>query len=476
MERKFKRTKIIATVGPASRSKEMLLKLHEAGADIFRMNFSHGEHEDHQKVIDWVRELNKEHNTNICLLQDLQGPKIRTNQIENNAVEIKPGNQIQIVADDFVGNAEKISTTYKTIAKDVKAGDCILIDDGNLELKVLNSDGQTVTAEVVHGGMLKSRKGINLPNTAISEPCLTEKDLKDLEFGLEQDVDWVALSFVRSEQDIKDINKRIKASGKNVKVIAKIEKPEAIDNIDAIIEETDAIMVARGDLGVEVDMAKVPMIQKDLVEKCNAASKPCIIATQMMESMITNPRPTRAEANDVANAITDGADTVMLSAESAAGDYPVQAVSSMTRIIQEVEQNSNKIYNKFFPLNPEADTKLSDSLIFSVGRIAEYSHAKAIICMTESGYTAMQLSRLRPTAKIFAFTSDEKLLTRLNLVWGVTAFHYEKHGTSEETIEDVKNFLKNKGVVDVGDIIVNTLSMPLWRNSHTNTLKISVVD
>lgn len=475
MDTQFKRTKIIATLGPASRNKDMMLKLHKAGANIFRMNFSHGDHADHQTAIDWVKELNEEHDTNICLLQDLQGPKIRTNMIEGDAVEIKAGDEIQIVADDFVGNAQKISTTYKTIAQDVKAGDTILIDDGNLELKVKSTDGTTVTAEIIFGGMLKSRKGINLPNTEISEPSLTEKDLKDLEYGISQNVDWIALSFVRTAADLYDLKDRIKKAGKGCKVIAKVEKPEAIENMDEIIEATDALMVARGDLGVEVDMAKVPMMQKELIAKCNAAGKPVIVATQMMESMITNPRPTRAEANDVANAITDGADTVMLSAESAAGDFPEQAVSSMARICREVEANG-KIYNKHYEPAKNSETLLNDSVVDSACQLADFTDAKAIIAMSESGYSALRIARNRPNARIFAFTSDPKMVTRMNLAWGVTAFHYDKQNSSDDTIEEVKRILKEKGHVAAGDTVVSTAAMPVWKGGSTNMLKISTIE
>lgn len=469
-----KKVKIIATIGPASRSKEMIWKLHQAGANIFRLNFSHGGHEDHVKVIEWVRELNAEHGTNICLLQDLQGPKIRTNQIKDNGVEIKPGEKIMIESGDFEGNAQRISTTYKTIAKDVRAGDQILIDDGNLELKVVSTDGVAVTAEVVYGGILKSRKGINLPSTEISEPSLTEKDHKDLLFGIEQGVDWIALSFVRSAQDLIELKEIIKSKGKDIKVIAKVEKPEAIDNMDAIVEATDAVMVARGDLGVEIDMAKVPMIQKILIEKCNRAAKPVIVATQMMESMIHNPRPTRAEANDVANAITDGADVVMLSGESAAGDYPVQAVSSMARIISEVEENASSIYHKLYEVTSDNGI-LHDSVISSACRLAEETNAKAIIGMTQSGVTAHLISMHRPKADIYMFTDDAKLVTRLNLIWGVTAFHYDNKSNSDETIADIQNILKQKGIVSQGDVVVLTASMPVWQNK-TNALKISVID
>lgn len=467
-----KNTKIIATVGPASRSKEMLWELHQAGANIFRLNFSHGSHEDHKKVIQWVRELNEEHNVSICLLQDLQGPKIRTNLIENDAVEIIPGQILEIVADDFVGNAKRISTTYETIAQDVRPGDTILIDDGNLELKVKESDGKVVKTEVIFGGMLKSRKGINLPDTPLSVPSLTPKDREDLIFGIENDVDWIALSFVRQASDITELKDIIKSKGKNIQVISKIEKPEAIDNMDEIIEATDGLMVARGDLGVEIDMARVPMIQKELVNKCNKAGKPSIVATQMLESMVSNPRPTRAEANDVANALTDGADVVMLSAESAAGDFPVHSVSSMSRIIQEVEKH-NVVYDFFYNREDMVYNDLSESLVMNASALARDSQAKAIVAMTESGYTANMLARHRPKADIFVFTTNKKLVTQLGLVWGVTAFLYEGQKNTDQTIEEVNNELARLGYISKGDVIVNCTGMPTWTRHKTNMLKIS---
>ncbi len=470
-----KKVKIIATIGPASRTKEKIWELHQAGANIFRMNFSHGDHSDHIQVINWVRDLNKEHNTNICLLQDLQGPKIRTNKIENDGVEIKSGEIITIESGDFEGSASRISTTYKTIAQDVKKGDPIMIDDGNLELCVESTDGSKVIARVVFGGILKSRKGINLPSTIISEPSLTEKDHKDLLFGIEQDVDWIALSFVRSAQDIIDLKEIIKSKGKDIKVISKVEKPEAIENMDEIIEATDALMVARGDLGVEIDMAKVPLIQKELIEKCNKAKKPVIVATQMLESMITNPRPTRAETNDVANAIMDGADVVMLSGESAAGLYPNEAVSAMCRIIQEVEANTDKIYNKNYGVISSEDTSVNEAVISSACQLAERTGARAIVGMTESGFTAYSIAKHRPKADIYVFTNNKALLTRLNLIWGVTAFYYDKESNAEDTITEVRDFLKKKGFLSSGDIIVSTLALPSWKNNKTNMLKLSEV-
>ncbi|MDB5262163.1 MAG: pyruvate kinase, partial [Adhaeribacter sp.] len=332
MEVKFNKTKIIATVGPASNNHDMLSALIKEGVDVFRLNFSHGKHEDHRQVVSMVRELNLQLGTHICLMQDLQGPKIRLGDVENGQVEIKAGDKIKLVCDNSVSTATRLSTIYKDLARDVNVGDAILIDDGKIELRVIATDkDKEVEVVVIYGGPVKPRKGINLPDTSVSAPSLTEKDIEDLHFGLDNDVEWVALSFVRKAQDIADIKRIIQERGKDTLVVAKIEKPEAIRNIDEIIAATDAIMVARGDLGVEIKAEDVPMLQKMMVEKCNKAGKPVIIATQMMESMITNARPTRAETNDVANAVFDGADAVMLSAETAAGSYPLETIRSMSR-------------------------------------------------------------------------------------------------------------------------------------------------
>ncbi|NJM94345.1 MAG: pyruvate kinase, partial [Cytophagales bacterium] len=359
MEQKF-----VATIGPASNNKPVLTELVKAGVDVFRLNFSHGSHEVHLGVIELIREINAELGTNVSILQDLQGPKIRTLEVENNGVEIQPLQELVITMDDVVGNAQRIGTTYKQLASDVEVGDMILIDDGNIELTVTGKRGNDVVTKVVHGGILKSRKGINLPDSNVSAPSLTEKDEEDLVFGLAQDVDWVALSFVRTASDIYFLREKIKQAGKETRIIAKIEKPEAIKNIDDIIEATDGVMVARGDLGVEIPMEKVPMYQKMIVDKCVKACKPVIIATQMMESMINNPRPTRAETNDVANAVLDGADAVMLSAETAAGKYPVVVVRAMVKIIAAVEE-AGDIYDKSHVPLPGSELFYNDSLVLT---------------------------------------------------------------------------------------------------------------
>lgn len=471
----FKKTKILATIGPASNNYEMIKSLAMAGANVFRLNFSHGSHEVHQEVIKIIRQVNIEMNCNLGILQDLQGPKIRVGEVENNGVEIKPGDKITITNDPVVGTATLVSTVYKNLPQDVQTGEHILIDDGNLEVVVNDTDGKNVNCTVIHGGILKSRKGINLPNTKVSAPSLTEKDIEDLYFGLEQDVDWIALSFVRSAEDIHDLRNRIQAAGKHCKIVAKIEKPEALENIDEIIEATDAIMVARGDLGVEVPMEIVPLWQKKMVEKCKVACKPVIIATQMMESMIQNPRPTRAETNDVATAVLDGADAVMLSAETASGKYPVNAVKAMTSIITYLEENAD-IYHNLYKIDENNDTFLSNNLILMASRLSRNVKAKAIVGITSSGFTGFRLASHRPSASIFVFTRNQKLLTQMSLVWGVRAYYYESQVSTDATFEDIENTLKGDGHVVKGDVIINTASMPLKEKGKTNMLKVHVVE
>ena len=469
----FNKTKIVATVGPTSNTKEMLHSLIKEGVDVFRLNFSHGTHADHLKVINFVRELNQELGTRICLLQDLQGPKIRVNEMEPNVV-IERGQELVITTRELVGNREIVSTSYKSLPTDVKKGDMILIDDGKIELKVTEvRDGDVVT-EVVYGGPLKSRKGINLPFTKVSAPSLTEKDLEDLTFGLLHNVDWIALSFVRKAEDIHSIRSIIDKHKAAARIIAKIEKPEALSNIDEIIAATDAVMVARGDLGVEIWMEEVPMVQKMLVEKCNKAGKPVIVATQMMESMIENPRPTRAETNDVANAVMDGADALMLSAETASGKYPLEVIRSMVRTIASVEKNPS-IYFRFREVDKKSPTYIHDNFVLAACKLAKDVGAKAIVGMTQSGYTAYQSSAYRPNANIFVFTSNESLLNKINLVWGSQAYHYNKTNSTDETIADVEKVLKSDGHVKSGDIIIILASMPIMEKARTNTIKINIV-
>lgn len=474
MERvSYNKTKIVATIGPASNNKEMLKALAREGVDVFRLNFSHGKHEDHQKVVNYIREINDELGTHIAILQDLQGPKIRVNEMEPG-VEIKAGETITITTKEVLGNKNLVSTSYEGLPNDVKVGDMILIDDGKLELRVKDIRGVEVTCTIIYGGPLKSRKGINLPFSKVSAPSLTEKDLEDLKFGLKNRVDWVALSFVRKAKDIEALREIINEHKSTTRIVAKIEKPEALENIDDIIAATDAVMVARGDLGVEIWMEEVPMVQKMLVEKCNQASKPVIVATQMMESMIENPRPTRAETNDVANAVMDGADALMLSAETAAGKYPVEVIRSMVRTIGSVEKQGN-IYFRYRDIDPDSPNFFNDSLILTACKLAKEVNAKAIVGMTQLGYAAFKASSHRPNANIFAFTSNDSILNSMNLVWATRAYHYDKASSTDETIADVEKILKRDGHVQSGDIFIILASMPIQERGRSNMIKVHVV-
>jgi pyruvate kinase len=481
-----KRTKIVATVGPASESEEMLLALANAGVNVFRLNFSHGTHEDHQERINRIRKINAEHGLNCAILQDLQGPKIRVGEMEggNAGVELIAGNQFIFTNQKLVGNAQKASTPYQGMYKDVKIGDRILMDDGKLEVKVVGVDesSQEVITEVVYGGLLKQKKGVNLPNTAISQPSVTDKDWADLDFGLKNDVDWIALSFVRTAQEILDIKDYIKSKGSSAKVIAKVEKPEAIANMDEIVDATDAVMVARGDLGVEMPSEEVPIIQKILIHKCHLAAKPVIVATQMLESMIDSPSPTRAEVGDVANAVLDGADAVMLSAESASGKYPLLSVETMARTILHVEKFGDPA-RLYFRHHTRVSTpeyvsvdKDNDNVIMVGCRLARDLDVNALIGITSSGYTAVRLSHHRPKANIFVFTSNPKLLTQLSLYWGVEAFSLDNMNieTVGDVVESVRQFLLNTNKLKVGDKFINTLSVPFQKNNRTNTVRLSI--
>ncbi|MFN3840675.1 MAG: pyruvate kinase [Cyclobacteriaceae bacterium] len=469
----YNKTKIVATIGPSSNSKEMLRALIKEGVDVFRLNFSHGTHSDHQKVINNVRELNEELGSTIALLLDLQGPKIRIQEMKPDT-EVERGQTFIITTRELVGNNEIASTSYKNLPKDVKVGDLVLIDDGKIELKVVEVRDVDIVTQVIYGGPVKARKGINLPYSKVTAPSLTEKDMEDLEFGLKNNIEWIALSFVRKGQDIKILRDIIEKKKSSSRIVAKIEKPEALSNIDDIINATDAVMVARGDLGVEIWLEEVPMVQKMLVEKCNRAGKPVIVATQMMESMIENPRPTRAETNDVANAVMDGADAVMLSAETAAGKYPIEVIRSMVRTIASVEKNE-KMYYRFHEVDPKSPIYLNDSLVLAACKLAKDVGAKAIVGMTSSGYTAFKSSSHRPNTNIFVFTGNKSLITTINLVWGARAYYYDKHNSTDETIADVEKILKQEGHVQPGDIFIVLASMPIQERLRTNTLRINVV-
>jgi pyruvate kinase len=467
-------TKVIATIGPASSSKEILKKMFHEGVDVCRLNFSHGTHEEHRLVMNNILELNKELSTNVAILADLQGPKIRIGDVENNRVELKEGNEILFVTEKCLGTAQKLYLSYKEFPKDVQKGDSILIDDGKLKLETIETNGKdTVRAKIINGGTLSSKKGVNLPNTKVSLPSLTEKDIEDANFALDNNVDWLALSFVRSADDLIQLKEIIRNKKKFTRIIAKIEKPEALDDIDSIIETSNGIMVARGDLGVEIPFDQVPLIQKDLVKRCIKKAKPVIIATQMLESMITNFRPTRAEANDVANAVLDGADALMLSAETSAGKFPVESIIAMQKIIDWTEKGF--VFNRETLPEPGSLTFLPDSICLNACRMASQTNAKAIVTFTYSGYTAFKISSHRPDACIFVFTRNQALLRKMSLVWGVRAFTFSEHITIDKDFQHSIEFLKANNQLKEGDVIVHVGSTPVEEKGQTNMLKLSYV-
>ncbi len=470
------RTKIVATLGPASAKPDVLFQMFNAGLDVCRLNFSHGSQADHQQVIHTIRGLNKKHHYNVGILADLQGPKIRIGTVKDGGIHLVNGNKTVITTKECVGNEERIYITYEEFPKDVKPNEVILLDDGKLQMRVIETNlKDEVLCEVVHGGILTSRKGVNLPNTKVSIPSLTPEDRKNLDFVLENDVEWVGLSFVRNAQDILELKEVIKKRGKDARVIAKIEKPEAIANIDEIIEVSDGIMVARGDLGVEMPMEEVPLLQKMIVKKCRAASKPVIIATQMLESMITTPRPTRAEVNDVANSVLDGADAVMLSGETSVGEFPLIVIETMQKIINNIETNNYPYHPEKF-LKSNSPSFLSDAVCDSACFLAKQTDAVGIVSMTLSGYTAFEISSHRPQSPVFIFTSNERLLNTLSLLWGVRGFYYDKFESTDNTITEVNEFLKKKKLIKKGDVIINTAAIPMEVKGKTNMLKITVID
>jgi pyruvate kinase len=470
------KTKIVATMGPASTPPNVLEAMILAGVNICRINFSHGSYDDVKSAIKTIRLINKKLKTHVGILADLQGPKLRIGEVNNNAVELIIGDELIITTRKCIGDNKQVYITYPQFPKDVAVGDHVLIDDGKILLKVISTDNtEEVRTKIIYGGILSSKKGVNLPNTKISLPCLTEKDLQDLDFALENEVEWIGLSFVRSVTDIVDLKEIIKKSNKRARVIAKIEKPEAIVEIDNIIDISDGIMVARGDLGVELPMEQVPLIQKMLVNKCINASKPVIIATQMMESMINSFSPTRAEVNDVANAVLDGADAVMLSAETSVGRYPVRVIENMSKIIAEVEKQGNIYYREHPPIL-KTQTFISDSICFNACLVAKQAGASAIVSMTNSGYTAFKISSHRPKANVYIFTDNESLLTSLSLVWGVKGFHYDKYESTDQTIMDIKDFLKVGGFVSSDDLVINIASIPMNERGRTNMLKLSYIN
>jgi pyruvate kinase len=469
------RTKILATYGPACADLKIMKDMIQAGVDVFRFNFSHGDHAFHEKGIKMVQEINKSFGLNIGVLCDLQGPKIRVGEVKQG-VSLEIGNEVILTNEEMVSDEKRVFVNYDKLPQEVKTGERILMDDGKITLKVKSTNGKDeVICKIMDGGPLSSKKGVNLPDSDISIRSLSDKDKADLAFAVEAGANWIALSFVRKAEDISDLKSLISGQKDYLKIIAKIEKPEALKDIDHIIDAADGIMVARGDLGVEVPIERMPLIQKDIVNRCIKKAKPVVIATQMMESMIENSTPTRPEVTDVANAVIDGADAVMLSGETSVGNYPVKVIQTMERILANVEK-SDIIYNKNLVADKKSPSFISDTICYNSCKIADDLGAKAIIGMTKSGYTGFMVSSYRPKAKIFIFTDDQRLLNTLNLCWGVKAFTYDRFVSTDVTIRDVIKILKKEKLVNRGDIVVNSASMPLREQGRTNMVKVTVVN
>lgn len=471
-----KRTKIVATMGPATKSKKVLKNMILEGVNVFRINFSHADYNVVKENISLVRELSEELQTNIAILADLQGPKLRVGLMEDN-VKINPGDTISFfTGNEFTGNNSRVYMNYTDFPNDVKKGERILVDDGKLLFEILNTNGvDEVKAKVIQGGILSSKKGVNLPNTKLSLPALTNKDKKDALFALEQGVDWIALSFVRHAKDLKKLEKLIRNNSEyKVPIIAKIEKPEGVANIKKIVAYCDGIMVARGDLGVEVPAEEVPLIQKKLVLIAKKARIPVIIATQMMETMIDSLTPTRAEVNDVANSVMDGADAVMLSGETSVGKYPVEVIKKMATILKKVE-GSSLINVPEEPPTIKTERYITKSICYHAANMSNEIEAKAICTLTNSGYTAFQISAWRPAANILVFTSNKRILSRLSLLWGVHSFYYNRYVSTDETVIDVNKIAFEKGFVNKGDFLINLAAMPIVDKGMVNTLRVNQV-
>jgi pyruvate kinase len=478
IEHAFHRTKIVATVGPACDTYDKLLELVKCGVNVFRLNFSHGNHEDKEQIIKYIRQINNTEPYNISILGDLQGPKLRVGDMENGAIDIEPGDILTFTNEKLVGNKERIYVSYPNLHKDVKIGNKILIDDGKLEVQVKSIlKNNDVRVEVTMGGKLSSKKGVNLPDTKISLPALTDKDLVDLEFIIDQQLDWVALSFVRSVKDLIILRNKLHERQSKTKIISKIEKPEALNNLRDIIVESDAVMIARGDLGVELPVEQIPLIQRNIIKKCLHRAKPVIVATQMMESMIDRSKPNRSEITDVANAVLEGADAVMLSAETATGQHPKLVVETMRKIIMEVERTEYR-YNLEEVLTPQPHSPSfhSDAICYNACKLAHDVQSDALIGMTQSGYTAFMLSSYRPKAPLYIFTKERSLVNQLSLSWGVRAFFYSEEHSLDEIIYDQIDILKERGFIKSGDVVVNTGSTPVHLHLPTNVLKITKID
>ena len=472
-----KKTKIVATLGPATADPEVIKNMMIAGVNVFRINFSHADYDDVRERIEMIRRINQENGFHTAILADLQGPKLRVGVMEEGTV-VTPGDKVTFVTGEpFVGNKERAYMNYEKFPADVRPGERILLDDGKLIFEVLSSNGENeVEAVVIQGGPFSSKKGVNLPNTKVSLPALTEKDIRDALFAITQEVDWFALSFVRHPEDIQDLKDLIEENaGHKIPIIAKIEKPEALKNIDKIMAACDGIMVARGDLGVEIPAEEVPLIQKELVHKAKAHHIPVIIATQMMESMINSLTPTRAEVNDVGNSVLDGADAVMLSGETSVGKYPVQVIEQMSRIIRSVE-DSDIIKVPLVTPFVRSLRYITNTICFHAAKMANDTNAKVITSLTNSGYAAFRISSYRPSSHILIFTSNKRLLTQLNLLWGVTTFYYDRFVSTDEVIEDINHVANEQGYVDMGDIMINLVSMPMQGKGMVNTLRVTEID
>ena len=472
-----KKTKIVATLGPATADPEVIKNMMIAGVNVFRINFSHADYDDVRERIEMIRRINQENGFHTAILADLQGPKLRVGVMEEGTV-VTPGDKVTFVTGEpFVGNKERAYMNYEQFPADVRPGERILLDDGKLIFEVLSSNGENeVEAVVIQGGPFSSKKGVNLPNTKVSLPALTEKDIRDALFAITQEVDWFALSFVRHPEDIQDLKDLIEENaGHKIPIIAKIEKPEALKNIDKIMAACDGIMVARGDLGVEIPAEEVPLIQKELVHKAKAHHIPVIIATQMMESMINSLTPTRAEVNDVGNSVLDGADAVMLSGETSVGKYPVQVIEQMSRIIRSVE-DSDIIKVPLVTPFIRSLRYITNTICFHAAKMANDTNAKVITSLTNSGYAAFRISSYRPSSHILIFTSNKRLLTQLNLLWGVTTFYYDRFVSTDEVIEDINHVANEEGYVDMGDIMINLVSMPMQGKGMVNTLRVTEID
>ena len=471
-----KKTKIVATLGPATSTKDVLKGMLEEGVNVFRINFSHADYDAVKERVEMIRSLNSEFGFNAAILADLQGPKLRVGVMKEEVV-VNPGDEIVFATGKrFEGTKERVYMTYDQFPQDAKAGERILLDDGKLIFEVVSTDKKSeVVAKVIQGGPLRSKKGVNLPNTNISQPALTEKDIDDAIFACSLQVDWMALSFVRHAEDLIQLEELIKEhSDYKIPIIAKIEKPEAVENIDKIVAYCDGLMVARGDLGVEIPAEEVPLIQKKLVLRAKRARIPVIIATQMMETMISSLTPTRAEVNDVANSVMDGADAVMLSGETSVGQYPVQVIRQMANIIRSVE-DSELIQVPQSPPHIRTKRYITKSICFHAANMANEINAKAISTLTNSGYTAFQISAWRPKAYILVFTSNKRILTQLSLLWGVESFYYDKFVSTDETIEDVNAMACKQGFLEIGDMLISLAAMPIQEKGMVNTLRVTEI-